>query len=51
MSGYAGYTGSGPQGIGGYTAENPATGDIRTHDTRTGAALDQGWQDLKASRT
>lgn len=37
----------GGSGMGG-VAQNPATGETRAHDTRAGAAVDQGWQDLKS---
>lgn len=49
MSGYntgTGYTGTGA-GMGARTAQNPVTGETNVHSTQTGAAVDQGWQDLK----
>jgi hypothetical protein len=30
-----------------HIAQNPVTGETNVHSTQTGAALDQGWQDLK----
>jgi hypothetical protein len=34
--------------MGGGTAQNPATGETRSHETKVGVAVDQGWQDLKS---